>query len=204
MTNKDKYMKDLNSLILRGVELQRGLYNELRDEYKESFNKLSTEEQKQILKANFKDNYNSWYNESFSVIKQLMPERLDDFVMQYKLPKRKNTEISYLTYTISDYLMDLVVKDAFGGIKVNGTAVVTKFQQSGLTRLFYAYKQNIKEVVVAIVDYCQEETPTNGHYKVNELRIKDGPLELEDIQKRKYQHYRFIEQGLRPSSTSLL
>ena len=75
---------------------------------------------------------------------------------------------------------------------------------SGLTRLFYAYKQNIKEVVVAIVDYCQEETPTNGRYKVNELRIKDSPLELEDIQKRKYQHYRFIEQALRPSSTSLL
>ena len=60
------------------------------------------------------------------------------------------------------------------------------------------------EVVVAIVDYCQEETPTNGRYKVNELRIKDGPLELDDIQKRKYQHYRFIEQALRPSSTSLL
>ena len=60
------------------------------------------------------------------------------------------------------------------------------------------------EVVVAIVDYYQEETPTNGRYKVNEMRIKDGPLELEDIQKRKYQHYRFIEQALRPSSTGLL
>ena len=45
MTNKDKYIKDLSSLILREVELQRGLYNELRDEYKESFNKLSTENQ---------------------------------------------------------------------------------------------------------------------------------------------------------------
>ncbi len=112
MTNKDKYIKDLDSLILRGVELQRGLYNELRDEYKDSFDKLSADEKEKFLKASFKDNYNSWYNESLSVIKQLMPERLDDFVMQYKLPKRKNTEISYLTYTISDYLMDLVVKDA--------------------------------------------------------------------------------------------
>lgn len=38
----------------------------------------------------------------------------------------------------------------------------------------------------------------------NELRIKDSPLNLEDIQKRRYQHYRFIEQALRPLSTSLL
>ena len=58
MTNKDKYIKDLDSLILRGVELQRGLYNELRDEYKDSFDKLSADEKEKFLKASFKDNYN--------------------------------------------------------------------------------------------------------------------------------------------------
>lgn len=100
MTNKDKYIKDLDSLIIRGVELKRGLYNELRDEYKDSFDKLSADEKEKFLKASFKDNYNSWYNESLSVIKQLMPERLDDFVMQYKLPKRKNTEINLLAELI--------------------------------------------------------------------------------------------------------
>ena len=50
MTNKDKYIKDLDSLILRGVELHRGLYNELRDEYKDSFDKLSADE-KDIFKS---------------------------------------------------------------------------------------------------------------------------------------------------------
>lgn len=74
---------------------------------------------------------------------------------------------------------------------------------SGLTRLFYAYKQKIKEVIVAVVEECQEETPAKGRYKVCELHIKDSPLELEDIQKRNYQHYRFIEQALRPSGSSL-
>lgn len=74
---------------------------------------------------------------------------------------------------------------------------------SGLTRLFYAYKQNIKEVVVAIVEGCQEETPTEGRYTIKELHIKDSPLEMEDMQKRQYQHYRFIEQALRPSGSSL-
>ena len=74
---------------------------------------------------------------------------------------------------------------------------------SGLTRLFYAYKQKIKEVIVAVVEECQEETPAKGRYKVSELHIKDSPLELEYIQKRNYQHYRFIEQALRPSGSSL-
>lgn len=75
---------------------------------------------------------------------------------------------------------------------------------SGLTRLFYAYKQNIEEVLVAVVEDCNEDTPTEGRYRINELRIKDSPLELQEMQKRNYQHYRFIEQALRPSYTSLI
>ena len=75
---------------------------------------------------------------------------------------------------------------------------------SGLTRLFYAYKQNINSVVVAVVEDCNEDTPTEGRYRINELRIKDSPLELQEMQKRNYQHYRFIEQALRPSYTSLI
>ena len=75
---------------------------------------------------------------------------------------------------------------------------------SGLTRLFYAYKHNIKKVLVAIVDNCQAATPTNGRFKVGELRIKDSPLDLSERSKRQYQNYRFIEQVLRPSNSSLL
>lgn len=75
---------------------------------------------------------------------------------------------------------------------------------SGLTRLFYAYKQNIEEVLVAVVDNINEETPSDGRYRVDELHIKDTPLEYQEMQARNYQYYRFIEQALRPSSTSLM
>lgn len=153
MTNKDKYIKDLNSLILRGVELQRGLYNELRDEYKDSFDKLSADEKEKFLKASFKDNYNSWYNESLSVIKQLMPERLDEFVSYYKILKRKDQDISYLSYTISDYLLGVVVKE-LGQVKVGGTAAVPKFQQQlqivlPLKKRFESSLYDIKQLVQA-------------------------------------------------------
>lgn len=75
---------------------------------------------------------------------------------------------------------------------------------SGLTRLFYAYKQNIKDVIIAVVENCEYSTPTEGRFKVQELRIKDTPLDIEEKSKRKYQNYRFIEQALRPTNLSLL
>lgn len=75
---------------------------------------------------------------------------------------------------------------------------------SGLTRLFYAYKQHINDVVVAVVKKCQYATPSNGRFKVADLRIKDSPLDLSEKSKRQYQNYRFIEQALRPSNSSLM
>lgn len=75
---------------------------------------------------------------------------------------------------------------------------------SGLTRLFYAYKQNIQEVIVAVIEDCVDDTPTEGRFKVQQLRIKDTPLDLEEKSRRMYQNYRFIEQALRPSNLSLL
>jgi hypothetical protein len=52
--------------------------------------------------------YQSWYTRALAVVKQITPERASDFAEAYKLERRK--EITYDTYTISDYLMGLVVK----------------------------------------------------------------------------------------------
>lgn len=106
-SNITKYQKDLKSLIKRGHSLYYGLYNEFYKEYKTEISKLDKDVQELIKSSSFKDRYNSWYNESLVVIKQLMPERLEDFIAYYKLPKRK--EYTYETYTISDYLVGLVL-----------------------------------------------------------------------------------------------
>lgn len=106
-SNISRYRKDLKRLIQQGLNLYYGLYNEFSKEFKKEIEKLDKDTQELIRNSSFKSNYNSWYNESLVVIKQLMPERLDDFVSYYKLPKRK--EYSYETYTISDYLVSLVL-----------------------------------------------------------------------------------------------
>ena len=106
-SNISRYREDLKRLIQQGQNLYYGLYNEFSKEFKKEIEKLDKDTQKLIRNSSFKSNYNSWYNESLVVIKQLMPERLDDFVSYYRLPKRK--EYSYETYTISDYLVSLVL-----------------------------------------------------------------------------------------------
>ena len=125
-SNITKYKKDLKSLIQRGLSLHYGLYNEFSKEYRTEISKLEKDVQELIKNSSFKDKYNSWYNESLVVIKQLMPERLDDFVAYYKLPKRK--EFDYETYTISDYLIGLV-KTRGNQFVFKPSSIITKYSQ---------------------------------------------------------------------------
>ncbi len=56
----------------------------------------------------FTDEYQGWYSEAKAIIRQLLPDRLDDFSGYYEKPSgRKN--VTYETYRISDYLMSLTV-----------------------------------------------------------------------------------------------
>lgn len=51
--------------------------------------------------------YQKWYSLSLQVIRQILPDRLDDFILQYKNEKRK--VIDNLTYSISDYLAGITL-----------------------------------------------------------------------------------------------
>jgi len=55
------------------------------------------------LRLDFRRNYEVWYTEACQVIKQLIPDRLNDFMLLYKNDKRKQTD--QLTYTISDAII---------------------------------------------------------------------------------------------------
>ena len=147
-SNITKYQKDLDLLIKRGAQLLFGLCNEFSDEI-EGLDKETIE---LISKYSFKEEYNSWYNESLAVIKQLMPERYDDFINYYKLPKRK--VFSYETYTISDYLIGLVSKNAWGDYNFDPSTIVDKYEQQfnilkSLKSRFSSSLFDIKQLVQA-------------------------------------------------------
>lgn len=145
-SNITKYKEDLQSLIERGKLLLYGLYNEFSNKVD-----LDKETKENIKKLSFKKNYNSWYNESLALIKQLMPDRLDDFIAYYKQPKRK--VYNYETYTISDYLIGLV--KTFGNkLAFEPSSIITKYEQQflivkSLSKRFDSSLYDIKQLVQA-------------------------------------------------------
>lgn len=56
----------------------------------------------------FIPNYQMWFSEAVKLIEVLLPERLEEFRQYYSNSKRK--EIDYLTYTVQDYLLNLVIR----------------------------------------------------------------------------------------------
>lgn len=65
----------------------------------------SAEKTKRVVP--FETAYQRWYTKALPVVRQLAPDRYQEFVDLYKLEKRK--QIDYETYTISDYLLGLRV-----------------------------------------------------------------------------------------------
>ncbi len=125
MSNIEKYKKDIEKLVTHGEDLLWGLYNELEIDIE--LHGIAPEEIKKIKSCTFRNQYQGWYNESLAVIKQLTPERLEDFVYYYKQPRRK--ELTYESYTISDYLINIVRKNGLGEIIVGTDSVISKFLQ---------------------------------------------------------------------------
>ena len=73
----------------------------------------------------FDTEYETWYSEALRVVKQILPDRIDDFVKQYKNEKRK--EIDFLTYSISDALLGLTTR-RYGEIVAEKAAALPKLQ----------------------------------------------------------------------------
>ena len=93
--------KDIKKELEQLIETGKKLFNALIPDEKE--------ECKDILF--FFKNYDLWYSKAIIIVKQLVPERFDDFKNQYKNEKRK--EIKYSTYTISDALRGISHRDGY-------------------------------------------------------------------------------------------
>lgn len=146
ISNMDRYKKDLEKLIGKAVELENAMQSEtLPKEWIVELKKVfkanaadpsTTPDDKQIAAKiatfirglpSFKVAYQPWYSEAMAVIKQILPDRLPDFVRHYEKPKSRK-EISYENYQIEDYLQGLHVTSA-GEEKVGPSAAIPRFRQ---------------------------------------------------------------------------
>lgn len=77
----------------------------------------------------FKGVYQKWYSEAQAVVKQVLPDRLQDFNSYYEYQKSRK-DISFENYMIKDYLQGLLVTRRGGSeVIVDGSAAIPEFVQ---------------------------------------------------------------------------
>ncbi len=103
MASKFELLKsDLASLVERGELLYYAMgarAGKLPEEVEKHL------EMRGVTLPTFALEYDMWYSEALRVVKQVIPDRTDDFIKQYKHEKRK--QVDFLSYGIADYLLGL-------------------------------------------------------------------------------------------------
>lgn len=95
--NLDRYKKDLDSLLAKGEMLHIAMQAEcFPEQIERAFKKEHGDKAKEILKTlpSFTEAYQPWYSEAKVLVRQLLPDRLSDFVRHYEKPKPRK-DITY-------------------------------------------------------------------------------------------------------------
>jgi hypothetical protein len=155
--NLDRYKKDLESLIAKGLLLFFAIQKECSPEaFDKEVKKQYKDKADEFLKSvpSFQDSYQGWYSEAKVLIKQILPDRLLDFVGHYERPKSRKS-VTYETYRIEDYLQGLNVTRGYYKEKVVGPdAAIPQFRQQwailrSLERRFESSLFDIRQLVQA-------------------------------------------------------
>ena len=128
--NIDRYSKDLEALLTRGGRLQLAMLRECSpQEFEDNIKAEYGDKAENLIRdlPSFTDEYQSWFSEAKVLVRQLLPDRLDDLVRYYEKPRNRK-DISHANYVIEDYLEGLVIRR--NGYRVVGSdAAVPRFRQ---------------------------------------------------------------------------
>lgn len=132
LSNLERYKKDLDSLVAKGEQLSRAMQKEaVPEQFMPELKKVYGDQTGDILKAlpKFHEAYQPWYSQAKALVRQLLPDRLSDFVGHYEKPKHRK-DIDYENYRIEDYLQGLAVTRGYLKEKVVGPdAAIPHFRQ---------------------------------------------------------------------------
>lgn len=168
MRNSDQRIKmELSALSNEGLEIL--LYE--TEEKDKKVKKAEQDDSQKPLPTIMR--YQSWYTKALPVVRQLIPERYQEFQEQYRLEKRKDKEISFLTYTISDYLIGLRITRGWEKDEVVNplSAFASKFQHQ-LTILGSA-QDRVDYILADIQGVLQAELFDSELEAANELLKKN-------------------------------
>ena len=131
-TNLERFKKDLDRLIRQGESLEWVMLKDVSkgEEFvKQLYAHLGKDKANEFLKKlpDFASTYQAWYSESLSLLRQLLPERVNNFIGFYEKPKGRK-EINNGNYVIQDYLQGITVSQ-YGKTRVDTIAAVPQFRQ---------------------------------------------------------------------------
>ena len=120
-SNIGRFKEELESLLDEGDLLRLSLAVDL-----EVFDEETVKNLRELKLPIFKDQCGHWYSASMRVVKQVLPDRLADFVKQYRDEKRKQTDFG--TYGIADYMIGRSITRGYVTF-VDEKAAFPKFEQ---------------------------------------------------------------------------
>lgn len=130
-----KFAAELDVLIVKGDMLSMAIQNECRPkEFKLQVTEALKGDKDKVEKyfqdlPSFKRDYQAWYTEAQEIIRQVMPNRLADFVSYFDIPKTRK-DITFQNYMIRDYLQGLHITRGWEKeVVVDGTAAIPEFAQ---------------------------------------------------------------------------
>jgi hypothetical protein len=130
--NLERFQKDLEKLISTGQRLELAMRQYcMPEEFERQVKEQLGKEADKVIKElpSFKNGYQRWYSESLVLIRQLLPDRIEDFVRHYQIPKGRK-DITSDNYRIEDCLQGLSVIRGYDKEKVVGLeAAVPHFAQ---------------------------------------------------------------------------
>ena len=156
-SNIDRFKKDLDTLMVRGEILEYAMEREStgKEKFDAQIKKLLGEKAGAFLKSlpSFKDDYQAWYSEAIAVVRQILPDRLDDFKRHYEKPKSRK-DITFENYHIEDYLQGLRVTRFGSEVVVDSSAAIPRFKQqlailTATTKRFDSSLFEIRQLVQA-------------------------------------------------------
>ncbi|ATC33373.1 hypothetical protein CA606_14100 [Caulobacter vibrioides] len=129
LSNLDRFKSDLRSLVDHSSLLELSLLVKLHGP-EEVLKALKTED-KSILEnlPNFNVSYEAWYSECIALLKQILPDQVQDFKDHFEVPRNRK-DITYATYRIQDALKGLrITRPPYDTVIVDSKAAVPHFQQ---------------------------------------------------------------------------
>lgn len=157
-SNLDRFKNDIDRLVKQARDLQLAMI--MGAAGKTDASKIMKDQGisddeigKAIAEAGaFGVNYQGWYSECIALLKQVLPDRLQEFKALYERPINRK-EISYVSYVIADFLIGLQTSRG-GEVVADSKAAIPKFQNqiailtSARTR-FSSSLYDIKQLVQA-------------------------------------------------------